>query len=86
MQAISYRTSIPQNRRLRLTLPPEITPGPAEILVVIQPEIQPQIASSRPLTFEDLGWSQVKAAVVREQLASFVEDWDDPRMDVYNAL
>jgi hypothetical protein len=86
MQAISLRTSIPKNRRLRLTLPPEITPGPAEILVVIQPTVQPQMASSRPLTIDDLGWSQAKAAVVREQLASFVEDWDDPRLDVYNVL
>ncbi len=48
--------------------------------------VQPQVASSRPLTIDDLGWSPAKAAVVREQLASFVEDWDDPRLDVYNAL
>ena len=86
MQAINLRTSIPQNRSLRLTLPSEVAPGPAEILVVIQPEIQPQIASSYPFTIDDLGWSQAKAAVVREQLASFVEDWDDPRMDIYNIL
>ena len=86
MQAISFRLSIPESRRLRLTLPSDVTPGPAEILVVIQPASQPQAASSRPLTIDDLGWSQAKAAVVREQLASFVEDWDDPRLDVYNAL
>ncbi len=47
---------------------------------------QPQVASPRPLTIDDLGWSQEKAAVIREQLAPFVEDWDDPRLDVYNAL
>lgn len=86
MQAISFRMSIPQNRRLHLTLPSGVAPGPAEILVVIQPGVQSESASSRPLTIDDLGWPQSQAAVVREQLASFVEDWDDPRMDVYNEL
>ncbi len=86
MQAIRFHLSIPKSRHIRLELPAEVTPGPAEILLVIQPAVQPQIASSRPLTIDDLGWSQAKAAVVRKQLASFVEDWDDPRLDVYNVL
>jgi hypothetical protein len=82
MHTLNLTLSIPKNRRIHLDLPPEITAGPAEILVVIQP----QVAPTRPLNIADLGWSASKATVVREQLAAFAEDWDDPRMDVYNEL
>lgn len=38
------------------------------------------------LTIHDLGWTPEKAFAVRNQLAAFAEDWDDPAMDVYNDL
>jgi hypothetical protein len=82
MHTLNLTLSIPKNRRIILELPPEIAAGPAEILVVIQPQVTP----TRPLNITDLGWSATKATVVREQLAAFAEVWDDPRMDVYNEL
>jgi len=82
MQTVSYQVAIPQDRRINLDLPLEIAPGPADLLVVVQP----RALSTSQLSIADLGWTPIKAAVIREQLASFVEDWDDPRMDVYNEL
>jgi hypothetical protein len=79
MQTLNLKIAIPHDHWISLELPKEIPPGPAEILVIIQPQ-------ASPLTIADLGWSPEKAAAVRAQLASFVEDWDDPRMDVYNGL
>lgn len=38
------------------------------------------------LTIRDIGWTREKAADVRAQLASFVDDWDDPAMNVYDDL
>jgi len=37
------------------------------------------------LTLRDLGWSREQAKAVRAKLSSFAVDWDDTRMDVYNA-
>jgi|YNPBryBLVA2012_1023415.scaffolds.fasta_scaffold54204_1 hypothetical protein len=84
MQAITYKIAIPEERRISLDLPEEIVPGPAEILVIIQPQPKAPLASK--LTISDLGWTQERAAAIRSQLASFTQDWDDPRMDVYNEL
>ena len=84
MQAITFRVSIPKDRRISLDLPVDIAPGPAEILVIIQPQTKTLVPGQ--LTIADLGWSPIKAAAVRAKLASFVEDWDDPRLDVYNEL
>ncbi|MBM3129922.1 MAG: hypothetical protein FJ009_15035 [Chloroflexi bacterium] len=81
MQAITYKIAIPEERRISLDLPKEIIPGPAEILVIIQPQPNPSLSSQ--LTIGDLGWTQERAAAIRAQLASFTQDWDDPRMDVY---
>jgi hypothetical protein len=39
-----------------------------------------------PLRIEKLGWSRSDAAEVRARLQSFADDWDDPDMDVYDAL
>ncbi len=82
MQTVSFQVAIPQDRHINLDLPLEIAPGPADILIVVQP----RALSVSQLSIADLGWTPTKAAVIREQLASFVEDWDDPRMDVYNEL
>ena len=37
------------------------------------------------LSLRDLGWTREQAKAVRAKLSSFAEDWDDPRMDVYDA-
>ena len=42
--------------------------------------------SSTTLRVEQLGWSRADAADVRARLQSFADDWDDPTMDVYDAL
>jgi hypothetical protein len=39
-----------------------------------------------PLRIEQLGWSREDAADVRARLHSFAADWDDPDMDVYDAV
>jgi hypothetical protein len=39
-----------------------------------------------PLRIEQLGWSRADAADVRSRLHSFADDWDDPDMDVYDAV
>jgi hypothetical protein len=79
---MSLNLSIPKSRRIQFDLQVEVAVGPAEILVVVQP----QAAPIQPLTITDLGWSVTKATVIRERLAAFAEDWDDPRMDIYNEL
>jgi len=38
----------------------------------------------KPLSIDDLGWTQERAAQVRARLSSFAEDWDDPEMDIYD--
>lgn len=42
--------------------------------------------SGRTHYISELGWTREQAASVRHQLAAWVEDWDDPAMDVYDAL
>ncbi len=84
MQTITFYIQIPSTRTIHLDLPASIPPGPAKLLLVVQPESG--LAEQKALTIEDLGWTEAKAAEVRGQLASFIEDWDDPRMDIYNDL
>lgn len=84
MQPLTFKIAIPEDRRISLELPPDIAPGPAEILVVVQPQNDTSISDQ--FTIADVGWSPTKAAAIRATLASFVDDWDDPRMDIYNAL
>jgi hypothetical protein len=43
-------------------------------------------AEGRKATVEAFGWTREEAAEIRASLASFAEDWDDPAMDVYDAL
>ena len=35
---------------------------------------------------ETLGWSKADALETRMRLLAFSEDWDDPRMEAYDAL
>lgn len=40
----------------------------------------------RPLTIHDLGWTREEAAATRGVFGAVADDWDDPLMDVYDAL
>jgi hypothetical protein len=42
--------------------------------------------SARTHHISELGWTREQAAAVRHQLAAWAEDWNDPAMDVYDAL
>jgi hypothetical protein len=41
MNAIKLQVVVPESRELKITLPPEILPGPAEVIVLV-PEQKPQ--------------------------------------------
>ena len=84
MQTVTFQVAIPNDRRISLDLPVDIEPGPAEIVVMVRPQARDGVQSQ--LTIADLGWTTNKAAAVQAKLASFVEDWDGPRLDVYNEL
>lgn len=83
MQTQTFKIAIPEDRQISLDLPEDVPPGPAEILVVVQHQT---VAESALPTIADLGWSQEEAAAIRTKLATFTEDWDDPRMDASNDL
>lgn len=51
-----------------------------------QDQHEPAQAEIGVLPLEQVGWTPEEAARVRAQLFSFVEDWDDPEMDAYDAL
>ncbi len=38
------------------------------------------------LTIDDMGWTIEYALSIRAKFASVLEDWDDPEMDIYNAI
>lgn len=47
----------------------------------------PQLAPvTAPLRIDQLGWTRAEAADIHARLQSFAEDWDDPDMDVYDAI
>jgi hypothetical protein len=41
MNAVKIDVVIPENRELRVSLPPEVVPGPAEIIVLSERRAQP---------------------------------------------
>ena len=41
---------------------------------------------ARPRPISELGWTAEQAAALRHKMAAFAQDWDDPAMDVYDAL
>lgn len=45
-----------------------------------------KIASRKPLTIDDLGWTREQAAIIRGLFGAIADDWDDPSMDVYDDL
>ncbi len=43
-----------------------------------------QRARARPTSLEELGWTREMALEARQRVASLLEDWEDPSMDVYD--
>jgi hypothetical protein len=83
MKTLTTRAYVTPDHRVIVQAPPDIPPGDVEVVVVVEEtRTRPQ---TEALTIDDLGWSQEKAREVRTKLATFAEDWDDPRMDVYNS-
>jgi len=42
MKTITCKVVIPANRQLRITVPEDVPPGPAEVVVVIVPDAMPK--------------------------------------------
>jgi hypothetical protein len=42
MKTIACKVVIPSDRQLHLTVPEDVPPGPAEVVLVIAPDIQPK--------------------------------------------
>ena len=42
MKAITCKVEIPTNRQLQITVPEDVPPGPADVVVVIVPETTPE--------------------------------------------
>lgn len=38
------------------------------------------------LTIDDMGWTVEYALSIRAKFASVLEDWNNPEMDIYNAI
>ena len=42
MRAVKLETTVPENRKLSLTVPPEIPPGPVEVLILSKESAEAQ--------------------------------------------
>jgi hypothetical protein len=78
MKTLTVRTTIGADRQLTISLPEDVAPGPAEVVVVVNPV--------GPVDLAARGWTQAEAADVRARLRSFEADWDAPGMDAYDAI
>lgn len=79
MKTLTVRTTIGRDRQLTIRLPDDVAPGPAEVVVVVNP-VPPGV---------DLvarGWTEAEAADTRARLKSFEADWEAPGMEAYDAL
>ena len=79
MKTLTVRTTIGADRQLTISLPEDVAPGLAEVVVVVNP-----VASDVDLTAR--GWTQAEAAAARARLKSFETDWEAPGMDAYDAI
>lgn len=79
MKTVTVRTTIGANRELTTRLPDDVTPGPAEVVVVVNPIPQGVDLIAR-------GWTEAEATDTRARLKSFEADWEAPGMEAYDAL
>lgn len=78
MKTLTVRTTIGADRQLTIPLPDDVSPGPAEVVVIVHP-LQGEDLRSR-------GWTAVEAAETRARLKSFEADWEAPGMEAYDVL
>jgi len=79
MKTLTVRTTIGTDRQLTISLPGDVAPGPAEIVIVVNP-----VGAGGDLIAR--GWTQAEAADARARLKSFAADWEAPGMDAYDAI
>jgi hypothetical protein len=79
MKTVTVRTTIGVDRKLTIALPEDVTPGPAEVVVVVNPVVPAVDLAAR-------GWTEEEAAETRARLKSFESDWEAPGMDAYDAI
>lgn len=79
MQAIKIKTTIGPDRKLSILLPDDVSAGPAEVMVILNP-------LSGGVDLPAKGWTTGQAAETRSRLKSFEEDWNTPGMEAYDAL
>jgi hypothetical protein len=86
MEALKLAVTVPKSRKLTLQLPESVHPGDVEILILHRKGKNSEKVStvSGEFNLQDLDINPQRAAELREKLSSF-SDWDDPKMDVYNA-
>ncbi|HXQ24452.1 MAG TPA: hypothetical protein VN812_22405 [Candidatus Acidoferrales bacterium] len=78
MKTVSVRITIGEDRQLTIALPDDVAPGPADVVVIVNPVQSVDLAAH--------GWTQAEAADTRARLKSFDADWEAPGMDAYDAL
>ena len=49
-----------------------------------QETVTPNVVQSRHLTIEDFHWTREEALAVRSAFSTFLPDWDDPEMNLYD--
>lgn len=65
-----------RNGKIELAEIPDELDENTEVMVIFVPKKRFDLAS--------IGMTREEAAEMRAQMESFIEDWDDPRMDIYN--
>jgi len=79
MKTLTMRTTIGASRQLTISLPDDVQPGPAEVVVILNP-------LAEGLDLKTRGWTEAEAAETRARLKSFEADWEAPGMEAYDAL
>jgi hypothetical protein len=79
MKTLTMRTTIGASRQLTISLPDDVQPGPAEVVVILNP-------LAEGLNLKARGWTEAEAAETRARLKSFEADWEAPGMEAYDAL
>lgn len=79
MKTLTIRTTIGANRQLTIPLPEDVQPGPAEVVVILNP-------LAEQLDLKARGWTESEVAETQARLRSFEVDWEAPGMVAYDAL
>ncbi len=79
MKTLTIRTTIGANRQLTIPLPEDVQPGPAEVVVILNPLAEQFDLIAR-------GWTESEVTETQARLRSFEVDWEAPGMEAYDAL